>query len=444
MTFTDGTINALATPKKPCTKAGKGADRGIRLRLSATSKLKTWQLHYSLPPKQGETTNPQPRVFQFGHWATDGTGIDVATMRQLVIEYRKMIARGVDPKIGIKLQKENTNVGTIKQLINSYLLYKNHLATIKAQKSQLNTFFKDYMDIPANMYTRSDIRSVMKPLLNAEKHAMAVKYRTVVSALFNYAIKFHDDSPHKDAPDVAFNITENPMHEYPILKAGEKPVFSCDRNLTESELIYLFQESELEEKSKLKLKLLLMTGQRPSMILRTSIDHINFKKRIMLWSAEEMKKGKNKKKHQIPLNDFQINLFKLAIEKYSNKNTDFIFPGRFGTGCETIGTLEKSLKKFITKDKNIEPFTMYDMRRTFASRILEINPNPYLIDFIQARQIKSIGEKHYFNANLDEHTSLIFDQWCETLDRIFNPISSKLTDHFDIALQGAINATNVN
>jgi integrase len=146
-------------------------------------------------------------------------------------------------------------------------------------------------------------------------------------------------------------IPHSPLEGIPAPKAGEK-----DRILSPGELVIVWKAAEkLGYPFGTICHLLITTGQRRHQISALRAEYVDRAARLIKWPAVTMK---NNRGHLVPYSDLTASiLVPLPSE-------GFLFPAR-GTHGPFTGFSKATRKVYILC--NIPPFTLHDLRRTYAS-----------------------------------------------------------------------------
>jgi len=216
-----------------------------------------------------------------------------------------------------------------------------------------------------------------------EKHeARSDNAFKLLNAIFNVAIYQYADSDENA-------ITDNPVQVLTQTKAW----FKKKRRTTKinhkqlpgwfKAVHALHQQSYncIDRSVKYYLLLLLFTGLRkeeaaPLLWADTLTQEEIESRKISYFSLEDkiifIDDSKNGQEHTLPLSDYIYQLFKAYRRKNQSR---FVFPGRGETNY--IQETRKVMDKIVAEAKT--PFTLHDLRRTFATMANEIGTPAYTI-----------------------------------------------------------------
>ena len=151
-----------------------------------------------------------------------------------------------------------------------------------------------------------------------------------------------------------------------------------DRVLTADEIRLFWkglESARMSEGSRIALKLVLCTGQRPGEVCGTEKSEVDFAARLWLIPP---KRAKNRKAHVVPLNDLAMVLFEKASVLAGE--AEYMFPSRSrsSAGGERSKPMEShalshamrgALEELGLKE---QPATPHDLRRTAASHMARL------------------------------------------------------------------------
>jgi integrase len=207
--------------------------------------------------------------------------------------------------------------------------------------------FKGFMNNRMGSITKSDMdRWSKKKLAEGISPETINRASSAIVAVLNKAVEWEV-------------IGLNPLSGRKNLKTDKRGVV---RYLSEEEETRLLKVLEKESgQLPVLITLLLNTGARPKEAFSLSWDNINFNERRLTLKAAFIKSGQTR---HIPINDKLLACLK-AWKKESD-NT-FLFPGLDPTKPRV--TVQKSWKR-IKRDANLNNFRLYDVRHTFASKLV--------------------------------------------------------------------------
>jgi integrase len=152
------------------------------------------------------------------------------------------------------------------------------------------------------------------------------------------------------------------------------PSQSRDGVLSDAELVEIFSHA-IRENSIYGdiIQLLVLTGQRVNLIAKLRGEFIDREENVITWPAELMK---GKRCHSIPYGTMAAAIFSDLAED------GLLFAAR---GRETaFNGFSKSKASFDKQLKNVAPYTLHDIRRTFATRLARLRVPPHVKEIILA------------------------------------------------------------
>ncbi len=208
-----------------------------------------------------------------------------------------------------------------------------------------------------------------------------------IRAAFSYGIK--SAYSYTDAYiGVAWGIESNPAA---IIKTNLNAFRPGQRFLREEEFVslWVWLGSMWTERQRLvaaAIKLLMLTGQRPSEILRLSVDNCYFGEGVIEWSNT-----KNGRPHAIPMGEMVEDILR-GIEP----NEAGLFFPRLHYRAQEMKTTDvgNMLKNFCNSQK-VKPTTPRDLRRTWKTLAGAAGVPKDIRDRIQNHAIKDVSAKHY-------------------------------------------------
>lgn len=292
--------------------------------------------------------------------------------RKEAAEAALKVKRGVDPAAEKKMAREaRIAAPTVEQFVNEIDTFE--LAQKKSGKETKRLL--DYDVVPVwGKRKVADIkrRDIVLLLDGIRKRApiTANRVHSALSRLFNFAAE------------------RGVIEDSPCTRIRKPKETAKSRTLTDDELKRLWAALDLNNKAvdiyaitKLALKMILLTGQRPGEVCGMTWDEIDGD----IWTipAERMK---GKEPHSIPLTSMVLEIIEQA-RAYSNGSPYVFCSTRKDSAPVTPGALSHAILRHWEEEMGFEePFTPHDLRRTFRTRLAELR-----IDDIVAEKV--IGHK---------------------------------------------------
>lgn len=309
--------------------------------------------------------------------------VPLSEARQKAAEAAQKVKKGIDPGEEKQLEKVKFKATpTFPELVDEFWSRE-----LKDKKSGPQTHrLLNYDCVPAwkhkrvESITRRDI-VILLDKIRDRSPVVANRVHGSLSRIFNFAAErgIIDDSP----------CTR-------IRKNKEK---SRSRILSNHEIKELWESLEDPKQwdlsTRLALKFLLITGQRPGEVAGARWDEIQGE----VWTipAERMK---NKEQHSVPLTSLAMDVLD-ATREYTD--SEFIFPSSKGKGHVARLSLSRAIRRRLGADQsekkgnyrrrqrlNMDPFTPHDLRRTVRSKLAELGVDDVVAERVLSHRLKGI------------------------------------------------------
>jgi integrase len=351
-----------------------------------------WRVYYSLTRGTGRTI----RKARLGPYPIIG----LAEARRKAAELMEAVERGADPvgqQNAMRARAEHLTL-TFEHLVTDYLT-DQRAAGVKTvdeieRALRLDALPKLGLVNPASI-TDIQVEVVIDAVAERGRPSMARHLLAYLRGCFNHALRC---SPAlREKYGVRFNPADT-VGRGRRGKAGKygRPVVD-DRHLSDNEIIIFcraLETSEAAESTKIVLKLLLLTGQRPSEVRCTRVAELS------LGGSEPQreipgKRTKNGDPHSVPLVRATARLFGIAAGL--GHGSPFVFPSA-DTADGILGryTLQQALKRLITRQGvKIEPFSPKDLRSTVKTGMARLGIPKEVRDSVQNHKPQGIGDRAY-------------------------------------------------
>jgi integrase len=362
--FTDIAIkNLKPSPEKRYLVMESG---GMGLRVG-TEKTFVWRYYF----------DGRDRWFTIGNYPA----ISLSEAREIVETQRALIQKGIDP--GAKKQEEKqayAGTPTIKNLIEEF--YDRELSKIKSGKATRRLLEKDLLKPWGNRKAESITgRQIVLLLDKVEQRAPVTRNRlkTAISQMFNFA------------------VMRGILDANPCPRIKDIPEKTRDRVLNDDEIILLWRALDLENKkafdayplTKLALKLILLTGQRPGEVAGMEVSELTKRPDGPWWEipAKRMK-GKNAMAHDVPLNPVALEVLEQA-RFYSGKSK-FVFRSSFKKDSSiTVAAISRAVVRHLAEMK-LEKFTPHDLRRTCRTGLATLKVSDVVAEKILSHRLQGV------------------------------------------------------
>lgn len=267
------------------------------------------------------------------------------------------VARGDDPLAEKKTKK--VNAMTLTQVLNDYLKARKDLKprTLNDYHSVLHEVVPDWLDKPVTKITREMIakRHAQHGVTNSK--ARSNNAMRVLRAIFNFAM--YEYQTGDGQPIIVVNPVKYLSHTRGWFRVDRKQTVIKPHQLADwYKGVMQLVEGEAYRNALLwhdYFLLLLFTGMRKTEAGSLRWEDIDLKSKTMT-----LQDTKNREVHILPMSDF---IYDLLERRSRQKTSEFIFPADSKTGY--IYEPKKAVLKVV--ELSGVPFTLHDLRRTFAT-----------------------------------------------------------------------------
>ncbi len=381
---------------------------GLSLRVTPSGG-KSWSLLYV------RKSDGKKRRVTIGDFGADHQGlIGLAEARQRAVALRAAINRGLDPAEAKAAEKR---AETVSQLLDLFI--EHHPRPNASWTKECNRIFKVNVkpligDIKLPSLTRQHVRQVVK----------AMKERGVTTAVNRTLAALRRALSWGVSEDM---LTSNPAQNL-VTEVEEKPK---DRALSIAEVKAFWDgldnpETSMSQKSRLALKLILVTGQRPGEVCGAARSELDLAGKI--WTIPSGR-AKNKRLHAVPLSDLAMELFQQALQLSASDKSDFVFTSRprKGIGLDLTEPMQShalshsmrgALDRLGLKDTPASP---HDLRRTAASHMARLGFRDSIVSKVlnhSLEQKRSITGRVYIRHDFLTEKKVALDAWASEMTRI--------------------------
>lgn len=267
------------------------------------------------------------------------------------------VARGDDPVAEKKT--ERVNAMTLKQVLNDYLKARKDLKprTLTDYHCVLHEVVPEWLDKPITNITREMIAKRHAEHGATNSKARANNAMRVLRAIFNFAM--YEYQTGEGRPIIIVNPVKYLSHTRGWFRVDRKQTVIKAHQLADwYQGITRLVEEEAYRNARLwhdYFLLLLFTGMRKTEASSLRWDDIDLKSQTIT-----LQNTKNREVHTLPMSDF---IYELLERRSRQKTSEFIFPADSKTGY--IHEPKKAVLK--VAELSGVPFTLHDLRRTFAT-----------------------------------------------------------------------------
>ncbi len=258
--------------------------------------------------------------------------------------------------------------------------------------------------------TPADIDTVATQIAARGADYMARRQIDHLKALFNFCIF--------DAPALAarYNIKVNPAEGLGRYRHGVRARFAKakprDRVLEDWEIVQWWRAldaSEMRLQTKLVLKLLLVTAQRPGEVRQAQPHQLMLEAKQPRWQLKTTKMGKPQ---VVPVSPLAAELFERALKPgYSS----WLFPDPNEPARCISNTAVPSAQRhlFRTRLPDLVPATAHDLRRTAATGMRRIGIPHAIVKMVLNHSEQGVTARHYDHWEGFPEKRDALCRWCD-------------------------------
>jgi Arm DNA-binding domain len=239
--FTAQSVRAIRPPAEGRLEVFDAALTGFGIRVSASGK-RSWFLLFRF----------EGRLRRWTIGSADSHGLTLSEARQKAREGLHAIAMGIDPSAEkLRIRRAATFADVAAKYVESRIREKRGVA--RAQEILTRDILPAIGHLKAARVTRSDIREMLRPIVDRGSPVAANRTLGVISRIFNFALR-------EEIGDVVLNPCSR------MLPPGGRET-PRERVLSDAEIIGFWNLKNITPVMHTALKLILVTGQRPGEIL---------------------------------------------------------------------------------------------------------------------------------------------------------------------------------
>ena len=267
------------------------------------------------------------------------------------------IAKGDDP-IAEK-QTQIIKAMTLQQVFNDYLKARKDLKprTISDYQYVLHQVVPDWLDKPIISITREMIAKRHTEYGASNSKARANNAMRVLRAVFNFAV--YEYQTGDGQPIVSVNPVKYLSHTRGWFRVDRKQTVIKTHQLAawHTGLSKLIESGDYSQMVMWRdyFLLILFTGMRKTETASICWNDVDFESKTFT-----LQDTKNRESHTLPMSDF---IYEVFIRRNQCKSNEFVFPAK-----SKAGHIQEP-KKVVLKVAELSgvPFTLHDLRRTFAT-----------------------------------------------------------------------------
>jgi integrase len=356
------------------------------------SGRKTFHVHYSTH-LNGKQVKRKPRLGDYGT-------VTLADAKQRTLALLALVASGSDPVKDKKERREEQSRDglTFNQLFVEYL-QDQRMAGVESTDEIERAIKTNVLEVlgskrPSDI-TDVEIERVVDEVFERGSPSMARHLLTYLRGIFNHALRGSPQLRKK------YGLVENPTDTVGRGRRGKPGKYGRpkvdDRFLNDAEIVQFWralEQSDVDRRTKLVLKLLLLTGQRPSEVRRTEKSELRLEGREPYWNLPN-DHTKNDEPHIVPLNPLAVALFKEALA--ASVGSRYVFPSH-ETEDGILGeyTARQAVLRLFEQNKlTCARFKPKDLRTTVKTGMARLGVRREIRDAVQNHKPQGIGDKAY-------------------------------------------------
>jgi integrase len=387
MTLSDLQIKKL-TPKKARFEVSDG--KGLSLRIMPTG-TKTWVYRYMI---EGTA-----RRMTLGTYPA----ISLSEVREKHSKAMQEVERGIDPGHKQKEAKATRKAApAVADLFEEF--WEEELGKMKSGKNQKGLIVKDVIPTwgtrKAVSITRRDAVLLIDDVIKRAP-ITANRLQSVLVRMFNFAAE------------------RGILEHSPLAGMKKKPEQARQRVLADEEIRLLWSVLDLDDKtmdvyrvSKLALKMILLSGQRPGEVCGMTWEEID---QEGSWNIPAERR-KVKIAQRIPLSSMSLEIIEQA--RIYSRESRFVFASPFKKNSHLMThTLSKAIIRHWQEIGFKEPFTPHDLRRTLRTRLAEIGVDDVVAERVLGHKLQGIMAV-YNRHGYDTEKRQALERWAKKLRQI--------------------------
>lgn len=355
-------------------------------------------------------------------------GVSLNKARQLVFEYRTLIADKKDPieeekQKKLKAKAQQTKKITFAQASEDLIDSKKSEWTNEDHHQQWINTLETYANpiignVPVNEITTDHIIAILRQPVVVDKKTKskktfweartetATRVRQRIEAVIDMCKalgKFQGENPARFDGHLSA-ILPKPSKIRKTRNHPAVPFIKINQFITELK--------KSSSTSSLALQFLIHTAARTGEVIHAQWSEIDFKEKLWTVPATRMKA---KAEHRVPLNDEAIKILQVLKK---TAQTQYIFPGQ---AKKEKGLSDMAMRELMKKSTSFKNFVPHGFRSTFRDWAAETTNYPnQTVELALAHTIKNKTEKAYRRMDqLDKRRSLM-EEWGNYINEAAN------------------------
>ncbi|MET4034447.1 integrase [Bradyrhizobium sp. JR7.2] len=309
---------------------------------------------------------------------------------------------GRDP-VAERQQRQADAEDRFSLLVASYLHEKLHpikpgkkpmrSRSYEEVKRHLETHCATFANKPIRSITKGDVADLYKDISRKSGAGAASHTWGSLRAMMDWAVR--NDKLERNVAALYDGGGTNPPR---------------DRKLSDAEIAIIWKACRDDQFGNI-VKLLLLTGARRDEVGHMPIAEIDFETREWVLPEERAKNGRA---HLVPLTDATLAILKKAVEAQDT----FVFGYGKERGFSGWSKAKTALdKRIAAAGHKLEPWTLHDLRRTFATGLQRLKVEPHIIEACLNHAPPKLQRTYQLHDYADEKLAAL-KLWADHLARI--------------------------
>jgi integrase len=382
---------------------------GLWLYIYASGR-KTFHVHYSTRV-HGKQVKRKPGLGDYG-------AVTLADAKQRTLGLLAQVAAGGDPvKDEEEQRSEQSREGlTFAHLFIEYLRDQRTAGVESADEIEraITTNVLEALGPkrPSDI-TDVDIEMVVDRVFERGSPSMARHLLTYLRGIFNHALRGSPQLRKK------YGLVENPTDAVGRGRRGKPGKYGRpkvdERFLNDAEIVQFWcalEQSDVDIRTKLLLKLLLLTGQRPGEVRCAETSELRLEGQAPHWDLPN-DRTKNDEPHIVPLNHSTVALFKQALAV--SNGSRYVFPSHEAEdGILGEYTARQAVLRLFEQNKlACSRFKPKDLRTTVKTGLARLGVPREIRDAVQNHKPQGIGDKAYNMHDYLPETRMALQLWTD-------------------------------
>jgi integrase len=356
------------------------------------SGRKTFHVHYSTRVN-GKQVKRKPRLGDYGT-------VTLADAKQCTLRLLAQVASGSDPvKDAEEQREEQSREGlTFAHLFVEYLRDQRTAGVESAdeiERAITTNVLETLGSKRPSGITDVDIETVVDSVFDRGSPSMARHLLAYLRGIFNHAVRGSPQLRKK------YGLVENPTDTVGRGRRGKPGKYGRprvdERFLNDTEIVQFWralEQSDVDTRTQLMLKLLLLTGQRPSEVRCAAKSELRLDGKEPHWNLPG-DRTKNDEPHIVPLSPSTVALFEQALA--ASNGSRYVFPSH-ETKDGILGeyTARQAVLRLFEQNKlTCSCFRPKDLRTTVKTGMARLGVPREVRDAVQNHKPQGIGDKAY-------------------------------------------------